>query len=186
MDIGIISMRYAKALLAYAREHKAERVVYKELKALSQSFETHPALKKTLDNPVLPAEVKLKLLCSAVSDTCDVSEQYKRFMQLVLKERRENFLQFMCMTYIGLYRKLRHIGVGKLITAVPVDDDTRERFKTAAAERLHARMELQTAVDPSIEGGFIFDINGYRLDASIATQLKKVKQQYIDKNRRIV
>lgn len=52
MDIGIISMRYAKALLAYAREHKAERVVYKELKALSQSFETHPALKKTLDNPV--------------------------------------------------------------------------------------------------------------------------------------
>lgn len=84
MDIGIISMRYAKALLAYAREHKAERVVYKELKALSQSFETHPALKKTLDNPVLPAEVKLKLLCTAVSDTCDVSEQYKRFMQLVL------------------------------------------------------------------------------------------------------
>lgn len=92
----------------------------------------------------------------------------------------------MCMTYIGLYRKLRHIGVGKLITAVPVDDETRERIKTAAAERLHARMELQTAVDPSIEGGFIFDINGYRLDASIATQLKKVKQQYIDKNRRIV
>lgn len=89
MDIGIISMRYAKALLAYAREHKAERVVYKELKALSQSFETHPALKKTLDNPVLPTEVKLKLLCSAVSDTCDVSEQYKRFMQLVLKERRK-------------------------------------------------------------------------------------------------
>ena len=30
------------------------------------------------------------------------------------------------------------------------------------------------------------DINDYRLDASIATQLKKVKQQFIDKNRRIV
>jgi F-type H+-transporting ATPase subunit delta len=47
-------------------------------------------------------------------------------------------------------------------------------------------MELQTEVDPSIEGGFIFDINDFRLDASIATQLKKVKQQFIDKNRRIV
>ena len=41
-------------------------------------------------------------------------------------------------------------------------------------------------VDPSIEGGFIFDINDFRLDASIATQLKRVKQQFIDKNRRIV
>ena len=34
-------------------------------------------------------------------------------------------------------------------------------------------MELQTDVDPSIEGGFIFDINDFRLDASIATQLKR-------------
>ena len=47
-------------------------------------------------------------------------------------------------------------------------------------------MELQTDVDPSIEGGFVFDINDFRLDASIATQLKRVKQQFIDKNRRIV
>ena len=27
-------------------------------------------------------------------------------------------------------------------------------------------MELETVIDPSIEGGFIFDINDYRLDAS--------------------
>lgn len=32
---------------------------------------------------------------------------------------------------------------------------------------------LQTEVDPSIEGGFIFDINDFRLDASIATQARK-------------
>ena len=32
----------------------------------------------------------------------------------------------------------------------------------------------------------ITDVNDYRLDASITTQLKRVKQQFIDKNRRIV
>ena len=62
----------------------------------------------------------------------------------------------------------------------------RERIHDSASSLLHASMELQTEVDPSIEGGFIFDINDFRLDASIATQLKKVKQQFIDKNRRIV
>ena len=82
--------------------------------------------------------------------------------------------------------KLKHIGVGKLITAVPVDKETEDRIRSAAAHILHAQMELETVVDPSIEGGFIFDINDYRLDASIATQLKRVKQQFIDKNRRIV
>ena len=81
---------------------------------------------------------------------------------------------------------VEHIGVGKLITAVPVSQEVRERIHDSASSLLHASMELQTEVDPSIEGGFIFDINDFRLDASIATQLKKVKQQFIDKNRRIV
>ena len=61
-----------------------------------------------------------------------------------------------------------------------------ERIRNSASHLLHAEMELQTDVDPSIEGGFVFDINDFRLDASIATQLKRVKQQFIDKNRRIV
>jgi F-type H+-transporting ATPase subunit delta len=47
-------------------------------------------------------------------------------------------------------------------------------------------MELNVLVNPEIEGGFIFDVNDYRLDASVATQLKRMKQQFIDKNRRIV
>ena len=89
--------------------------------------------------------------------------------------------------YLDLYRKKKHIGVGKLITAVPVDKAYRRSVsEQTAAHILHAYMELETVVDPSIEGGFVFDINDYRLDASIATQLKKVKQQFIDKNRRIV
>ena len=101
-------------------------------------------------------------------------------------ETGEGYLQFISLMYLDLYRKLKHIGVGKLITAVRVDKETENRIRSAAAHILHAQMELETVIDPSIEGGFIFDINDYRLDASIATQLKRVKQQFIDKNRRIV
>ena len=39
---------------------------------------------------------------------------------------------------------------------------------------------------PKLEGGFIFEIGTYRLDASVANQIKRVKQQFIAKNRRIV
>ena len=107
-------------------------------------------------------------------------------MALVLRNRRESHLHYIALTYLHLYRQLKHIGVGKLITAVPVSREVWERIRNSASTLLHARMELQTEVDPAIEGGFIFDINDFRLDASIATQIKKVKQQFIDKNRRIV
>ena len=115
-----------------------------------------------------------------------MSREFSRFITLVLRNRREYYLQYICLTYLDLYRKLKHIGVGKLITAVSVSRDVWERIRNSASALLHAQMELQTEVDPSIEGGFIFDINDFRLDASIATQLKRVKQQFIDKNRRIV
>ncbi|WP_321480667.1 F0F1 ATP synthase subunit delta [uncultured Bacteroides sp.] len=188
MEVGIISMRYAKALIAYAKAHGVEKRLYKEVSMLTKKFRTHPDLRKALDNPILPVEDKLKLVCTAAvaNEKEEVSEELIRFMKLVLEERREVYLQFMCLMYQDLYRKMKHIGIGKLVTAVPVDEETRARIRRTASERLHARMELETLVDPSIEGGFIFDVNGYRLDASIATQLKKVKKQFIERNKRIV
>ena len=215
MDIGIVSMRYAKALMEYAKSMGAEDTLYKEFCMLDRSFRKHPDLRMALENPILTIREKLTLICTAAVGDAPAGREFARFMTLVLKNRRENFLQYICLSFLDLYRKDKHIGVGtvsythlrahetrrlgdvykrqdkhigvgKLITAVPVSQEVRERIHDSASSLLHASMELQTEVDPSIEGGFIFDINDFRLDASIATQLKKVKQQFIDKNRRIV
>ena len=105
-------MRYAKALLAYADEKGTEDIVYEEAGILADSFSRIPELRQALDNPVLPAETKLKLICEAAGGG-KVSEELKRFVELVLEERREKFLQFMIMSYIDLYRKQKNISVGK-------------------------------------------------------------------------
>lgn len=186
MDIGTISMHYAKALIAYAQEEGVEDRLYQEIKTLSKSFAKFPQLRESLDNPILKAKDKSELIFVAAVGDAEPSAAFVRFIQLVVKRHRETFLQYMCLTYIHLYYQLKHIAVGTLITAVPVDEETKDRIKATAAAAVHAEMKLQTTVDPSIEGGFIFDINDYRMDASIATQLKRVKQQFIDKNKRIV
>lgn len=186
MDIGIVSMRYAKALMEYVKSVGTEDILYKEISMLSRSFEKHPDLRMALDNPVLTKQEKTTLICTAAVGNAVVSNEFLRFIELVLKNRRESFLQYICLSFLSLYRKDKHIGTAKLTTAVPVSKSVEERIRNSASSLLHAHMELQTEVNPSIEGGFIFDINDFRLDASIATQLKRVKQQFIDKNRRIV
>ena len=185
MEVGVLSMRYAKAMIEYAQEKGVEDRLYNEFFTLSHSFRVQPGLREVLDNPVVSVKDKLALICTAADGNGESSREFVRFITLVLRNRREGYLQFISLMYLDLYRKLKHIGVGKLITAVPVDKETENRIRSAAAHILHAQMELDTVIDPSIEGGFIFDINDYRLDASIATQLKRVKQQFIDKNRRI-
>ncbi len=179
-------MRYAKALMAFATGKGAEERVYEEMRTLLWSFERYADLKAALDNPVLTVKEKYSLLCKAISGNTPVSDETDRFITLVLGNHREAFLPYICIGFMDLFRKSRHIGVAKLTTAVPVADDVKERIRSSSSTVLHARMELYTEVDPAIEGGFIFDINDVRLDASIATQLRRVKEQFIDKNRRIV
>ncbi|NDV65153.1 F0F1 ATP synthase subunit delta [Bacteroides sp. 224] len=186
MDIGAISRRYAKALIGYAVEKGAEDTVYQEFIRLSKSFSKFPKLRIALENPILSRKDKLELISAAANGEEKSSDVFIRFMELVLKHRREVYLHFMCRIYLDLYRSLKHIGNGTLITAVPVDKDIKERIRSAAGAVVHAEMELQTIVDPSIGGGFVFDINDYRLDASVVTQLKMIKQQLIEKNKRIV
>lgn len=186
MDVGVLSTRYAKALVQYAQEKGVEDDFYHEFDMLIKSFHHEPALSKALDNPIISVEDKLLLISTAVYGDQKPKEAFVHFMRLVLKNRRETYLHAIALMYIDLYRKLKHIGVGQLITAVPLSPETRARLRKAATTTLHAKMELKTVVDPAIQGGFIFDINDYRLDASVATQLKRVKQQFIDKNRRII
>lgn len=186
MDIGIVSTRYAKALMEYAKSTGTEDEVYAEVRMLTRSFEKHPDLRAALENPILSIREKFTLICTAAVGDATAGRELTRFITLVLRNRRESFLQYICLSFLDLYRKDKHIGIAKLITAVPVSRDVWERIRNSASHLLHAEMELQTEVDPAIEGGFIFDVNDFRLDASIATQLKKVKKQFIDKNRRIV
>lgn len=53
MYIGVVSMRYAKALLAYADDAKVEDAVYREALLLKDSYAQVPELRQAMDNPVL-------------------------------------------------------------------------------------------------------------------------------------
>lgn len=184
MDIGIISKRYAKALYKYACENRNEKIVYTEIQQLVNNYKKINNLRITLENPVLSKEKKVKLLCEAAGGK--VSNEYTRFVTLVLEEHREKFIQFIAYSYIELYRKMNNINIGKLVTALPIKDEAIERMKDVIAKETQGIVEFEKFVDPSIMGGFIFEIDFNRLDASIASQINKVRQQFIEKNRRIV
>lgn len=109
----------------------------------------------------------------------------ERFAQLVLHNRRERFLQWIALMYREQYRKAHGISTGKLETAVPVAP-----IPSAAKELIEAqtrgKLELEASVKPDLIGGFVFEMNCERLDASVATQLRSIKRQFAEKNRRIV
>ena len=191
MNIGVVSKRYAKALLDFAIAKGNEEKIYKEVKTLAGHFANVPDLKRTVENPVLTRKMKLDLLVEAAGGK-DVSEEMKRFLQLVIDGKREKFLHFMTWSFIDQYRERKHILIGKLTiligkltTAVEAPELVRH-LEEIGAQKTDSKVVIEANIDPSIIGGYIMEIDGYRLDASVANQLSRIKRQFIDKNRRIV
>lgn len=181
MNIGLISKRYAKALLAYSQELHLDEKVFQELLLLEKTLRKEPTLVKALDNPILGVKDKRSLLLAVVKDHSSV---YAGLVDLVLKNRRENLLRFIALTYEDLYRKSKNINAGFLITAAPADGGLLEKIRAIFEKVMPGHLELETEVDPSIGGGFIFDFDTYRLDASVKTQLNLIKKQFIAENSR--
>ena len=175
MDLGVISVRYARALLKSATELKLEDQVYKEMQTLSRSFLEVPELRFTIDNPMLSKDKKLKLIVTACGEK--VGELTKKFVALVLKEDREKTLQFMAASYITLYRQQKNIIRGSLTTAAPVSKDTEDRMRRMVESKTKGTVEFKTEVDPNIIGGFILEYDTYRMDASVKTKLSNILTQ---------
>jgi F-type H+-transporting ATPase subunit delta len=176
-------MRYVRALFDYALGNKAEDAVFTDMKKLLQSFSANPKFKTALDNPILNTKNKLDLIKAAAGGNPD--KAFARFIELVLRQKRENHLQTIAMLYLDMYRSYKKITVGRLVTAVPVDNATVEKIKQLVRKDVNGTIEFVTEVDSSIAGGFILYIGSYRLDASVSSQLKRIKDELLGKNKKV-
>ena len=175
MDLGVISVRYARALLKCALQQKIENNVYEDMQNLYNSYLQVPELRQTVDNPMLQKEQKRHILEVACGG--EVTDLVKRFLQLVLEDDRESTLQFMAASYITLFRKNKNIIRGKLTTAVPVSPETEDKMRKMVELKTNGTVEFNTEVDPSIIGGFILEYDTYRLDLSVKSMLNSILSQ---------
>ena len=174
MDIGVISVRYARALLKSATDAKIEDAVYTEMQQLAKSYADVPQLRFTIDNPMLSKDKKEALLLTAVGK--DASALTKTFIQLVLKEDRESVMQFIANSYVTLYRQQKNVIRGRLITAAAVSPATEQKMRQMVESKTNGTVEFETEVNPDIIGGFILEYDTYRLDASVKSKLKSILQ----------
>ena len=172
MDIGVISMRYARALLKSATDAKLEDQVYQEMMTMAKSYIDVPALRHTVDNPMLAKDKKQSLLETSAGQ--QLSQLTRSFITLVLKEDRENMIQFMANAYVTLYRKQKNVIRGKLTTAARVSAQTEQKMRQMVESQTNGAVEFETQVNPDIIGGFILEYDTYRMDASVKSKLNNI------------
>jgi F-type H+-transporting ATPase subunit delta len=76
------------------------------------------------------------------------------------------------------YMVLKNISPVKITTATPLDGDALEVIKKKIASETTQQIQLATAVNPDLIGGFVLEANDQLFDASILRDLKDIKQQF--------
>ncbi len=184
MNSGVIASRYAKALLKYVVETGSGDKVYSQACILGLRLMEIRQLRDFVENHgELSPDRKLELLRSALGE--DLAPELTDFVRLVTVRRRMEFFSRMLYSFIALYRVANDIKVGKVVTATPVDG-LKERLESLFHQRTGAEIHIYEKINPEILGGFIFEMDGYRLDASVENQFRRIRRQLIEKNNRIV
>ncbi len=179
MDLGTISSRYARALFSLAKEKKQEARVYDDMKMLKQSFLLVPDLGETLQNPIVSATDKEKLLIQAGGiEVCDL---YRRFIRLVMEHKRECCLPFIAYIFIYLYRKEKKITRIRFSAATPIQESTKKHLIEKLQQETGNTIEFSGEVKPELIGGFCLQIGNYRLDASYKSQLERIREQLLQR-----
>ena len=170
-------MRYARALLKSATDANLDTTVYQEMMTVAKSYIDVPALRQTIDNPMLSKDKKESLLVVAAGEApCQLT---RAFIALVLKEDRENMIQFMANSYVTLYRKQKNVIRGKLTTAARVSVATEQKMRQMVESKTNGTVEFETEVNPDIIGGFILEYDTFRMDASVKSKLNNILQTLI-------
>lgn len=184
MNEGLISKRYAKALYEHAAEMGEETLLYHRMQILEALLRKMPDLRKTLRSPMISTKYKTDLLMQATGKNAEQS--YLDFIHLVISNHRTEALHMITLSYQMIFRQKKNISVVYLTSTKKISRASLDRIRQLTERRTNSKVEFSTHIDPSIDGGFIFQLDDIRIDASVRGQLNRINRRLAQINKSII
>ena len=168
--------RYAKALLAVAREGGTVEAVGRDLDAFVDVFAGQLALQGVLLRPwIKPAE--REAVARDVAKAAGLGKLVQDFVSLVAARGRADHLREMAAAYRTLVDEASGRVTGEVRTAVPMTDDEKRRLAQRLGQKLGKQVALEEIVDRSLLGGFVARVGSFVLDGSLDGQLRRLHER---------
>ena len=148
------------------------------MELLYQCIKEIPELQYVIQSPVIKTSEKIMLFKESFRDSFDPLTF--SFINLVLENRREEYLTGISRYFLDLLRTNYGIRSADLVTAIPLDDNLRQSVIQLIARKYKAKVELHEQVDNKIIGGFILRVGDQQIDASISSKLTRIKRELIN------
>ncbi len=177
MNESIISVRYTKALFNLAREKDLLDLVKADMEYVFNLMGKSKDLQMVFQNPVLKPSHKKEIIQQIFGSFNKVTIS---FINILIENRREEFLHDISRNFLSRYKQFKGIEQGTFITAFAVDKKVLDKVKTTIQQVLKTDSEITNEVNPNIIGGFILRVGDKQFDASIESNLNKIKRKLLN------
>jgi F-type H+-transporting ATPase subunit delta len=172
--------RYARALFDVAiKEQQDLDALDRDLTEFIDLMKAHPLLEKVLLNPAVPSPRK-RAAVAAVIGGAKLWPAVAKLLVLLAERDRLVLLPDLLAAFRERVRDMRRIVRAEVVTAEPLSPERAQAVARGLEQRSGRNVQMELRVDPSIIGGVVARIGSTVYDASVATQLLKLKQRLVE------
>ena len=177
MQNSRLAQRYAKSLIDLSTELNQLDIVNTDVSLLNAICSQSREFVLMLKSPVINADKKFKIIDKVSGDK--ISKITQTFIKLLCSKNREANLPEILTSFIEQFNIIKGIHKAVLTTATPVSEEIKKSFinKIEATSSIK-NVQLEAKVNEHLIGGFVLEMDGKLIDASILRDLNDVKKQF--------
>jgi len=178
MRVNLLAKRYAQAVFDLALETKQVEKISRDLHLVKDVLNENRELRKLMANPVMDASKKLKVISALFG--AHVDELTIRFMNLITRKGREDYLLAICEAFEEIFLEYKNIMRAEFISASPANAAIKKAVIEKLAKITDKTIDLNEKIDPEIIGGYILRMEDYQIDGSIKNQLRRLRKNFAE------
>ncbi len=171
--------RYARAAFELAVEKDELESWQLSLRKIAEMVEDKKLL-ALLESPKLPFDVKKGLLEERLGK---INPLALNLACLLMSRGRLGLANNISQEYNRLLDAHRGIEHAEVVTALPLDEEDKERLSQQLGEMMRRKIIIDAEVDPSVVGGFVARIGDTLIDGSIRNRLESLRKSLVEAGR---
>lgn len=177
MTLKTAAARYARALLDVATRESADLdKIAADLDDFIRFLKAQPALERVLLNPAVPAPRKRAAMIE-ITKLARLSPVVSKLLVLLADRDRLGLLNELAAAYHEMLADRQQVVRAEITSAEPLPRQRVEAIEKRLATITGKRVAMTTKVDKDIIGGVVARVGSTVYDASIETQLKKLRER---------
>jgi F-type H+-transporting ATPase subunit delta len=171
--LNTVTTPWAEAFLQLSETNGDTAAVVEQAKSLLATWNESSELREAMASPVLEIEAKKAAITSLFGEA--ISPSFLNLLKLLADRQRIGVLDAVLERFLELYRDQNGIALATVTAAEPLSPEQLE----AVTQQIRSvagtdQVEVNTAIDPSLIGGFVLKVGSKVIDASLAGQVRRL------------